>query len=77
VVVTRTGRVTRDGKERELGEGEAVNKTGEFFDKAGRSIENAWDKTKAGVKEAGKDIGDATRKAGQKVENAVSDKDNH
>ena len=33
VVVTRTGRVRRDGKEVELHDGEVVSKTGRFFDK--------------------------------------------
>jgi hypothetical protein len=59
VVVTRNGRVIRDGNERELREGETVNRTGEFFDRTGRAIENAWDDTKAGVRKLGDKIEDA------------------
>ncbi|WP_132051122.1 DUF6799 domain-containing protein [Pseudocnuella soli] len=71
VVVYRDGRVTRDGNEVVLEDGEVVSKTGRFFDRAGNAIENAWDKTKSGVKKAGKEVGDAARKAGDKIENAV------
>jgi hypothetical protein len=71
VVVRRNGRVTREGKEIELEDGEVVNRTGNFFDRTGRTLEKGWDRTKEGAKEMGKDIRDATRKAGDKVEDAV------
>jgi hypothetical protein len=74
VTVTRTGRVVRDGRERELEEGQTVNRTGAFFDRTGNAIENAWDDTKAGVKKAADKVGDAAKKAGDKIEDAV-DKD--
>jgi predicted small secreted protein len=76
VVVYKDGRVVRDGKEVELEEGEVVNKTGDFFDRSGRAIENAWQDAKEGVKEAGKDVKDAVKDAGRKLDNAVdNDKD--
>jgi hypothetical protein len=59
VVVTRNGRVIRDGRERDLEDGQVVNRTGEFFDKTGRAIENAWDDTKEGIRKAGDKIEDA------------------
>ena len=74
VVVYRSGKVRKDDKERELKEGEVVDKTGNFFDKTGRAIENAWDKTKEGVKDAGKAVGNAAEKVGKKAKDAV-DKD--
>jgi hypothetical protein len=76
VVVYRTGRVTRDGKEVNLEDGEVVTRTGNFFDRSGQAIENAWDKTKEGVKDAGKAVGNAAEKAAHKVKDAVDgDKD--
>ena len=59
VVIYRTGRATRDGKEVEIVEGEYVNRNGDFFDRTGNAIENGWDRTKEAVKEAGRDIDDA------------------
>ena len=76
VVVYRNGRVKKDDKEIELEDGEVVNRTGNFFDKSGRSIENAWDATREGVKEAGKAVGNAAEKVGDKVEKAVDKDDN-
>ena len=74
VVVYRSGKVRKDGKERELKEGEIVDKTGNFFDKTGRAIENAWDATKGGVKEVAHDVEKAATKVGEKTKDAV-DKD--
>lgn len=50
VVVRRNGEVEKDGKIIVLEEGEIVDRTGRFFDKAGNAIENAWDDVKQGVK---------------------------
>jgi len=76
VVVYRNGKVRKDDREIELEDGQIVNKTGDFFDRTGRAIENAWDKTKEGVKDAGQAIGNTAEKAGKKVKNAVdNDKD--
>lgn len=77
VVVRRNGRVVREGKEIELEEGEVVNKTGDFFDRTGRALEKGWKRTKEGAKEMGRDIRDATRKAGDKIENAVDNDPEH
>lgn len=73
VVIYRDGRVVNADKEMELQEGEIISKTGAFFDRTGNAIENAWDDTRRGVKKAGKAVGDAARKLGDKVEDAVND----
>lgn len=75
VVVTRSGRVVKDGQERELQEGEVVNRTGDFFDRSGRAIENAWDATKEGVKDAGQAIEKGAKKVGEKAKDVVDDDD--
>lgn len=82
VTISRSGTVTRDGQTVEIQEGETVNRSGSFFDKAGNAISNAWDKTKEvgkdvghGAKEVGKEVGHAAKKVGSKVKDAV-DKDN-
>ncbi|RYY85606.1 MAG: hypothetical protein EOO15_16565 [Chitinophagaceae bacterium] len=74
VTITRSGSVTREGKTVEIQEGETVNKSGSFFDKAGHAVSNAWDRTKSGAKEMGRDVGNAAKKVGGKVKDAV-DKD--
>ena len=56
VVVRRNGRVERNGKTVELREGETVDRTGRFFDKAGNAIEDAWDATKRGAKKAKEEV---------------------
>lgn len=75
VVVYRTGKVKKDGKEVELEDGVVVTKDGNFFDRTGRAIENAWDATKEGVKKAGKEIEKGAEKAGDKASDAVHDDD--
>jgi hypothetical protein len=76
VVVYRTGKVKKDDHEIVLKDGEVVNRTGNFFDKSGRAIENAWDATKEGVKDAGKAIKKTAKKVGEKAKDAVDDDDN-
>lgn len=77
VVVYRDGRATRNGKEVRLEDGEVITRTGNFFDRAGNAIENGWDRTKEGVKDAGRAVGNAAEKAGDKIKNAVdNDKEN-
>lgn len=56
VVVRRNGEVERDGKIVVLKDGEVVDRTGRFFDRAGNAIENAWGDVKEGVKEGAKDV---------------------
>lgn len=86
VVVSSKGKVRKAGKEVTMKEGEIVNRTGNFFDKSGHAIENAWGATKEGAKDLGndvkegvsdavKDVKKATKKAGDKVGDAT-DKDN-
>ena len=58
VVVRRTGKVERDGKVVELEDGEVVDRSGRFFDKAGNAIEDAWDATKKGAKKVGEEVKD-------------------
>ena len=77
VTVRRTGTVVRDGKEYTIEEGEVVSRTGNFFDKAGNKIDNAWDDTKRLAKNAGKKVKKGAQKVGEKVEKAVTDDDNH
>jgi hypothetical protein len=77
VVVHKDGHVIKDDREIELNDGEMVNKSGDFFDRTGVAIENAWDDTKRGVKKAGKAVGNAAEKLGDKTKDAVDgDKDN-
>ena len=63
VVVRHDGTVVRDGDERRLEDGEVVNRTGQFFDKAGNAIENAWDATKRGVKKAANEVEEEVKDA--------------
>jgi hypothetical protein len=59
IVVRRTGRVVKDNEAYELEEGVVVTRTGNFFDKAGKAIENGWEGVKKGfrnVKEEVKDV---------------------
>jgi len=74
-VVYRTGKAKKDGKEIVIEEGVVINREGNFFDKTGRAIENAWDATKDGVKKAGSEIEKGAEKAGDKVNDAVDDDD--
>ncbi|MGJ7031365.1 DUF6799 domain-containing protein [Niabella hirudinis] len=64
VVITPNGTVkSKDGKVVVLQEGEYVNKSGNFFDRTGAAIENAWDKTKEGVSKGAEATKDAAQKA--------------
>ena len=56
VTITKSGTVMKDGKDVQLEEGVVINREGNFFDKAGQKIENAWDASKAGVEKAGDEI---------------------
>ena len=85
-VITKDGLVKKDGQTVVLEEGEAVNNSGNFFDKAGHGISKAWDATKKGVskageatgkalKETGKAIGKGAKKVGEKTKELVIGKD--
>ena len=82
MVITSQGKVTHENHTITLNEGEAVNRTGNFFDRTGAAIDNAWDATKKGVskaadatgnalKDAGHAIGTGAKKVGNKVADAV------
>jgi hypothetical protein len=69
VVVYRNGKVKKEDKVIILNDGEVVTKTGNFFDKTGHAIENAWDATKEGVRDAA----NAVKKAGKEVGETAKD----
>ena len=75
-VIEKNGTVRKDGKEVELEEGTVVNEEGNFFDKTGHAIDNAWDATKDGVKKAGNEIEKGAKKVGDEVHDATHDDDN-
>lgn len=69
-VISLKGNITgKDGKMISIKEGETVKKTGQFFDKAGNAIANAWDAAKEGVKNAV----DATKEGVKDAANAVKE----
>lgn len=59
IVVKRNGNVSRNGKVVRLEEGETMSRTGRFFDRTGKAIEDGWDATKRGVKKATNKLKDA------------------
>ena len=72
ITITRTGTVTRNnGQSEQIQEGETVNKSGNFFDKAGNAITKAWDKTKEVGKKFGEDVGEAGKDVGHAVGNTA------
>lgn len=77
-IVYRDGTVKKDDRKTKLEEGEVVTRAGNFFDRAGHAIENAWDDVKQGVKDAGNEIEKEARKAGEKVDETFDgDNDNN
>ncbi|WP_207496027.1 DUF6799 domain-containing protein [Aridibaculum aurantiacum] len=66
-VVSRDGRVRREDREVRLQDGEVVSRTGDFFDRTGRAINNAWDATKEGARDAGNAVERAADKVGEKT----------
>lgn len=77
IVITKDGKVIKDGKTVRLADGEVVNKTGNFFNKAGNAIEDGWDATKHGLNEAADATKKGLQKAGEGIEkgaNKVSEK---
>ncbi len=77
MIISREGKVTHESRTITLNEGEAVNRTGNFFDRTGNAIDNAWDATKRGVNKAADATGDALKKAGNKIEDAVDGKNDN
>ena len=56
VVVRRNGEVERGADVVVLEDGEVVDISGRFFDKAGNAVEDAWQGAKKGVKKAGEEV---------------------
>ncbi|MEO6681411.1 MAG: DUF6799 domain-containing protein [Ginsengibacter sp.] len=73
VIVYQNGDVKKDGKTVHLEDGEVVTSVGEFFDKTGKAISDAWDSTKKGVRKAG----DAMEKAAKDIKESVDGDKNH
>jgi hypothetical protein len=71
IVVRRNGEVIREGRVVKLEEGQAVSKTGRFFNKAGEAIGDAWDATKKGVGKAADAVKKGANKVGEGVKKAV------
>lgn len=69
VVVHKNGEVNKGDNTVKLEDGEVVNHTGDFFDKTGHAISDAWDATKTGVKKAGEAVGDAAKSTKDAVDN--------
>lgn len=59
IVVYRTGRVAKDNEEYELEDGVVVRKTGDFFDRAGNTIENGWEGVKKAFRNVKAEVKDA------------------
>jgi hypothetical protein len=76
VVVHRSGKASKDNKDVDVEEGVVVDKNGNFFDKAGHAIDNAWESTKHGVKKAGNEIEKGAKKVKEKTKDALHDDDN-
>lgn len=74
-VVHRDGKVEKDKKVVVLNDGEVVDKSGRFFDKAGNAIEDAWDATKEGAKETGEAVKKGAGKVGKEVKDVFKDDD--
>lgn len=59
IIVRRTGRVAKDNEEYELEDGVVVTKTGNFFDRAGNTIENGWEGVKKAFRNVKEEVKDA------------------
>lgn len=66
--ITKSGKVVKDGKDMQLEDGVVINGEGNFFDKAGQKIDNAWDATKDGANKAGDEIEKGAKKTGNEIE---------
>ena len=71
VIVKKNGDVVRNGKTVRLEEGEAVTRTGKWFNKAGEGIEDGWDAAKKGVNKAGDAIKKGANKVGEEVKDII------
>jgi major membrane immunogen (membrane-anchored lipoprotein) len=71
VTVYRNGRVERGDYQVELRDGEVVNRTGDFFDRTGNAVSNAWEATKEGASDAGRAVKKGLGKVGDKIEGVL------
>ncbi|MBX3253820.1 MAG: hypothetical protein KF862_06730 [Chitinophagaceae bacterium] len=71
--ISLKGDVTKEGKTITIKEGESVKKTGEFFDKAGDAISNAWDAAKEGVKDGANAVKEGVTDAANAVKEEAKD----
>lgn len=71
VVIRRDGRAMKDGEEYALEDGYIMDREGNVWDKTGKTVSDAWDATKHGVKKGAQAVGDAAEKAGEKARDAV------
>ncbi len=72
IVVKRNGDVIRNGETARMEDGEAVTRTGRWFNKAGEGIEDGWEATKKGVRKAGEAIKKGAKKVGEEVKDVVN-----
>ena len=72
-VVHPNGHVEKDRDTIVLDDGQVVNKSGRFFDKAGNAMDDAWDATKKGAKEAGEAVKKGANKVGEEVKEVFDD----
>lgn len=68
IIIYKNGEVKKDGKIIKLGDGEVVTSVGNFFNKAGEAIADAWDSTRKGMKKAGDEIDKAAKDIKKSVE---------
>src|SRR6185437_2259154 len=73
IVVYKNGDVKKDDNTIRLDDGEVVTHSGNFFDKTGHAIKDAWNSTKGAVGKAGEAVGNGVSDAGKAVGNAVGD----
>ncbi|SDD36768.1 DUF6799 domain-containing protein [Niabella drilacis] len=72
IIITPDGTVkSKEGKVVVLEEGEYISKSGNFFDRTGQAVENAWDKTKEGVSRGAGATKDAAQKAAEATKEGV------
>ncbi len=65
----------RDNDVVALNDGEVVDRTGNFFDKADNAIEDGWDATKRGAKKAGNGIEKGAKKVGEETKDVFDGDD--
>ncbi|MBX2921369.1 MAG: hypothetical protein KF746_04180 [Chitinophagaceae bacterium] len=72
-VISLKGDISKDGKTINIKEGETVKKTGQFFDKAGNAVSNAWDAAKEAVKDGADAVKEGVKDAAGAVKEGAQD----